>query len=134
MSIELTKKGFTLIELLIVIVIVGILLSFAIPSYYSYLLKSRRADAKQALASLQLAQEKWRGNHDTYANSLSDLGISTSSNAGYYVIQLTPGVSSATTYEATATANPNGPQASDTCGVLKANPQGFLGNTDCWGG
>ena len=70
------KKGFTLIELLIVISLIGILAAIALPSYNSYLLKSRRSDAKEVLASLQLAQEKWRGNHDTYANNLADLGIS----------------------------------------------------------
>lgn len=127
------KNGFTLIELLIVVALVGILAMIAFPSYQSYLLKARRADAKEALATLQMAQEKWRGNHDTYTNTLSDLNISSTSTAGYYTIALTAGQSTGTTYQATATAISTGPQAQDTCGVLTVTPTGFSGNATCWG-
>lgn len=127
------KNGFTLIELLIVMSIIAILAAIALPSYNSYLLTSRRSDAKEALASLQLAQEKWRGNHDTYATTLSDLGISSSSGAGYYTIQLTPGRSTGTSYEGTATAVATGPQGSDACGILTITPNGFSGDAKCWG-
>ena len=127
-------KGFTLIELLVTVVLISILAMIALPSYQSYLLKSRRADAKEALGSLQLAQEKWRGNHDTYTNTLSDLGISSTSSAGYYTIALTAGKSTGTTYEATATAVSTGPQAGDSsCGILTATPAGFTGDVTCWG-
>lgn len=127
------KNGFTLIELLTVISLIAILATIAFPSYQSYLMKSRRSDAKEALASLQLAQEKWRGNHDTYANTLTDLGVSPTSAAGYYTIQLTAGSSSGTNYEGIATAVPTGPQSSDNCGVLRVTPTGFSGDTTCWG-
>lgn len=127
------KNGFTLIELLVTLVIVAILTAIALPSYQSYIMKARRADAKEALASLQLAQEKWRGNHDTYTNLLSDLNISATSTAGYYTIALTAGKSTGTTYEATATAVAGGPQAQDTCGVLTVTPTGFTGDVVCWG-
>ncbi|RUR06110.1 type IV pilin protein [Legionella sp. km772] len=127
------QNGFTLIELVFVLCIVAILATIAFPSYQSHLMKSRRSDAKEALASVQLAQEKWRGNHDSYADNLADLGISPNSAAGYYTIQLTPGSSSGTNYEAIATAVPTGPQASDNCGVLKVTATGFSGDTTCWG-
>lgn len=129
----MNKNGFTLIELLIVVTLVGILAAIAFPSYQSHLLKARRADAKEALATLQMAQEKWRGNHDTYTNTLSDLNISSTSAAGYYTIALTPGQSTGTTYQATATAIATGPQAPDTCGVLTVTPAGFSGDAACWG-
>lgn len=127
------KNGFTLLELLIVLSLIAILATIAIPSYNSYLMKSRRADAKEALAAIQLAQEKWRGNHDAYADTLSNLGISSNSSAGYYTIQLNTARSSGTTYEGSATAVPTGPQGSDTCGVLTITPTGFSGDTTCWG-
>jgi type IV pilus assembly protein PilE len=127
------KNGFTLIELLITISIIAILALIALPSYKSYMMKSRRADAKEALGSLQLAQEKWRGNHDTYTNTLADLGISSTSPAGYYTIQLTAGVSTGTNYEGTATPVSTGPQASDTCGILTVTSAGFSGDVTCWG-
>lgn len=127
------RNGFTLIELLVVVSIIAILTIIVVPSYQSYLMKSRRGDAKEALASLQLAQEKWRGNHDTYSNTLADLGISSTSSAGYYTIELTAGKSTASTYEGTATADPAGPQAEDTCGVLTITAAGYSGDSTCWG-
>lgn len=127
------RNGFTLIELLVVFSIIAILAVLVVPSYQSYLLKSRRADAKEALGALQLAQEKWRGNHDTYTNTLADLGIPATSSAGYYTIELTAGKSTGTTYEGTATAVSTGPQADDTCGVLTVTSTGFSGDATCWG-
>ena len=125
------KNGFTLIELLIAITLIAILALIALPSFQSYLLKSRRVDAKEALASLQLAQEKWRANHDTYTNTLSDIGISSTSTDGYYTITLSGGAG--TSYTGTATAIPTGPQGSDDCGALTVSPTGFSGDAQCWG-
>ena len=39
------NKGFTLIEVMIVVAIVGILVSIALPSYDLYIMRSKRADA-----------------------------------------------------------------------------------------
>lgn len=127
------KNGFTLIELIVAICVIAILAIIALPSFNSSLMKSRRSDAKESLAALQLAQEKWRGNHDTYASNLSDLGLSSTSSQGYYAIAITAGASSGTNYEGTATAIPTGAQGSDTCGVLKVGPSGFSGDANCWG-
>ena len=45
-------KGFTLLELMITVVIVGIIASFALPSYSQYVLRSRRVEARQALQDI----------------------------------------------------------------------------------
>ena len=49
-----TAYGFSLTELLIVIAIVAILASITLPSYSSYVYKTRRADAVASLLQLQL--------------------------------------------------------------------------------
>ena len=46
--------GFSLIELMIVLVIIGVLTSVALPAYNSYMARARRADARTQL--LQVAQ------------------------------------------------------------------------------
>lgn len=60
------QAGFTLIELLITIVIIGILSAVAIPSYSSYVLRTRLTDAHAGLAGVQpLAEQHW-SNNNTY--------------------------------------------------------------------
>ena len=94
-------NGFSLVELLIALSLVGLLVSFALPSYQKSVQKSRRSDAITTLLTIQLEQEKWRANHTTYA-TLADLGISNVSKEGYYLVGLT--ANSATGYVLTATA------------------------------
>ncbi len=130
-------KGFTLIELMVTVAIISILSMIALPSYQSHIQKSRRIDAKNALVALQLAQEKYRGNNATYADSLSALGLSTTSAQGHYVIALTAPTSnspSGTAYRATATAT--GLQTQDTgCQTLVVTQTGFVVDSSaaCWG-
>jgi type IV pilus assembly protein PilE len=99
-------SGFTLIELLITVVIVGILMAIAMPSYGTYIVKARRIEATSVLTQIQLAQEKYRGNNLAYAK-LTQLGLSPTSS--YYTFSVTP-----TGDEYTLTAKAIGNQASDT--------------------
>ncbi|HEY1141569.1 MAG TPA: type IV pilin protein [Lysobacter sp.] len=112
------SRGFTLIELVVVIAIVGILATIAIPTFMDQIRKTRRTDAMQTLSDLQLKQERWRASHATYTGTLSDIGGVTPTPSGYYTIAVsTPAdaggctCTSATCYAFTATAA--GSQASD---------------------
>ena len=49
---NLLEKGFTLVELMIVIVIVGILSSIALPSFLSQSVKAKGTEAKSDIASI----------------------------------------------------------------------------------
>ena len=56
---ENQSRGFTLVELMIVVAIIGVLASIAIPSFLNYQLTSKRAEAFANLASLAKAQKAY---------------------------------------------------------------------------
>jgi type IV pilus assembly protein PilE len=60
------SRGVTLIELMIVIIVVAVLASIAIPSYRQYVLRSHRTEAKAALMNVAAAQEKFYLQNNTY--------------------------------------------------------------------
>jgi type IV pilus assembly protein PilE len=67
-------RGFTLIELMIVIVIVAILLTIALPSYQQQVRKTRRSLARAELMEVMARQEQFFLDHRHYAGVLTDLG------------------------------------------------------------
>lgn len=134
MNIKLFR-GFTLIELMIVVVIIAVLAAIAIPAYQGYTERARRADAKSALLSIQLAQEKYRANNPEYG-SLADIGFSNTSPDGYYSISVTTASGPPATYRATAT--PQGKQSGDSCGTFAVDQDGiddsdgYASKGECW--
>lgn len=129
------QQGFTLIELMITVAIVAILSAIAIPSYQSYVIKSRRADIQTVMLDIQLRQEKWRSTHTTYG-TLADLGIT--SPTTYYSIAITdtPGTANAPTgtqYAITVTAVAGTTQAKDTgCTTMSITQASAKAQSNCW--
>jgi len=65
-------RGFTLVELMIVVAIIGVLASVAIPSFLNYQLTSKRAEAFANLASLAKAQKAFYAEFNTYVSVPSE--------------------------------------------------------------
>ncbi len=63
-----TRRGFTLIELMIVIGIVGLLASIAIPAYQKYALRAHFAERSMMVATIERAILSYHGEHDDLPN------------------------------------------------------------------
>jgi type IV pilus assembly protein PilE len=138
------ERGVSLLELMIVVLIVGVLASLATASYRKYSMRANRTDASTTLLQLQVAQEKFFLQNNTYATSVATavaappagLGMNLTAGGvtpgGWYVITIAS--TGPTQYTVTATAT--GTQTSDTgCLVYTINQQGTRTPTDasgCW--
>lgn len=60
------SKGFSLIEVMIVIAILGILVSVALPSYNSYIIRSKRTECRAAIMQVMQQQERYFTQQNTY--------------------------------------------------------------------
>ena len=111
------EAGFTIIELMIAVLVLGVLVALALPSYMGSIRKGRRSEAFSAIAQVQQAQERWRSNNAAYTTSLADLSIgSATTSSGYYTLAMTAPPSPATLgsgYIVTAIAVTGTTQADD---------------------
>ena len=78
--------GFTLIELMITVAIVAILSAVAVPAYRDYIVRSRLADATNALTSLRARMEQYYQDNRTYKSVGKIQSPCTSSTLGTFAI------------------------------------------------
>lgn len=69
------ESGFSLTELLVVIVIIGVLASLAIPKFLSVITKAKTTEAKLMLKQLYNLQESYYLEKDVYSNNLAMIGF-----------------------------------------------------------
>lgn len=114
-------RGFTLLELMIVVAIIALLAGLALSAYGKQVRKSKRAEAKQAISTLSLAQEKYRMNNALYGTCDQALGgavgACTSFNSTLSSYTIAVSNEAATTYTITATPKTTD-QAKDSCGTF----------------
>ncbi len=96
------KHGFTLIELLIVVVIIGILASVAIPKFRNTKGKAYASSMKSDLRNLASAQEAYMYEKSTYATDLDDLNFNRSNGVQVDITEGTASGWSATAWHSAA--------------------------------
>lgn len=69
-----SSKGFTLVELMMTTVVASLLIAIAVPSYARVIQRQRIAQAERDLRSLALRIERYRTQHGTPPDALTQLG------------------------------------------------------------
>ena len=69
------KSGFSLVELTIVVVILGVLATFAVPRFMSSVERTKASEAFNYLSQMETAQARYNAENGRYANSTSQMDI-----------------------------------------------------------
>ena len=72
---DVNKSGFTLIEILIVVLIIGLLTSIALPGYRKAVEKSKASEALSNLSALSKSEHSFYLAKNKYTQDFSDLDI-----------------------------------------------------------
>jgi type IV pilus assembly protein PilA len=78
------NEGFTLIELLVVIIIIGILSAIALPSFLNQAAKAKQSEAKTYVGSVNRAQQSYRIENTSFAQTFDNLRIGIPSSTDFY--------------------------------------------------
>jgi type IV pilus assembly protein PilA len=82
-------QGFTLIELMIVVSIIGILASVAIPLYTNYLIRAQVTEGLDLSSGARIAAEEYFVNRGVFATTNASVGLPAANTiSGNYVTQV----------------------------------------------
>ena len=134
-SKKIKITGFSLLELVIVLAVIGVLLTLAIPSYQRYTQRAHRAEAIRMMLAMADCQERVRASTGFYDTSSCGEGI----NSDSHKLRIEP-PDNVASLEFTIIAQLR-QGSNDACGNLSLDQAGtrdISGNqaavSKCWGG
>jgi len=134
-SKKIKITGFSLLELVIVLAVIGVLLTLAIPSYQRYTQRAHRVEAIRMMLAIADCQERVRASTGFYDTSSCGEGFDSDSHE----LRIEP-PGNVASLEFTIIAQLR-QGSEDACGNLSLNQagtRGISGNqavaTKCWGG
>ncbi len=103
------NKGFTLVELLVVLAIISLLLTIALPRYFSSVDKSKEVALRENLQVLRSGIDKYYADRGEYPAALGDLVT----QRYFRKVPLDPVTESATTWQLLPSADADKPGVAD---------------------
>jgi type IV pilus assembly protein PilE len=121
-------NGLTLIELMVVIAIVALLASIALPSYTEHVARARRADARTQLLQVAQFMQRFYAANDNYERDRADQEVMTQVPANLmqsppdgqavYTLEIPRVTLTRSSFEIRMVPVPGGPMAADKCGTF----------------
>jgi type IV pilus assembly protein PilE len=113
------QAGVTLVEILVVVALIALLLSLAVPAYQQYLQRGHRAEATRALYGVAACQERVRASSGQYDTTRCTDNVHTE----HYHVTIAPPEQTSVAFF-TAIAVPKSPMEGDMCGSLTLDQAG----------
>lgn len=83
---RLSREGFTLVELMVVVAIIGILASIAIPQYSKFQAKARQSEVRIQLGATYTVEQSFAAENNSYTACLGQIGYNRDGAKFYYQI------------------------------------------------
>jgi type IV pilus assembly protein PilA len=83
---HMKQAGFTLVELMVVVAIIGILASLAIPQYSRFQARARQSEARIQLGAIKTVEGAWFGDRSSFTVCLGEIGYARETGRNYYAV------------------------------------------------